>query len=65
MDWGEENEGWGLGGNKETVMIVQLQNLVSKPVVFFLIIAESFAEPGVSICIEVVRANSSIYSTAK
>lgn len=46
-------------------MIVQLQNLVSKPVVFFLIIAESFAEPGVSIYIEVVRANSSIYSTAK
>lgn len=47
------------------VMIVQLQNLVSNPLVFFLIIAESFAESGVSICIEVVRANSSIYSTAK
>ena len=50
---------------KEMVMTEQLQNLVSNPLAFSVIIAESFAESGVSICLEVVRANFSIYSTAK
>lgn len=46
-------------------MIDQLQNLVSNSLAFSVIIAESFAESGVSICTEVVRTNFSIYSTAK
>lgn len=50
---------------KELEMIDQLQNLVSNSLAFSVIIAESFAEPGVSICIEVVRTNFSMYSTAK
>lgn len=50
---------------KELEMIDQLQNLVSNSLAFSVIIAESFADSGVSICIEVVRTNFSIYSTAK
>lgn len=50
---------------KEMMMSDHLQNLVSNLLTFSVIIAESFAESGVSICIEVVRANFSIYSAAK
>lgn len=62
--------GWARVGRikrekKETGMIDQLQNLVSTSLAFSVIIAESFAESGVSICIEVVRTNFSIYSTDK
>lgn len=46
-------------------MIDQLQHLLSNALAFSVITAESFAESGVSICTEVVRANFSIYSTAK
>ena len=46
-------------------MTDQLQNLVSYSLAFSVITAESFSESGVSICIEVVRANFSNYSTAK
>lgn len=50
---------------EKEMMSDHLQNLVSNSLTFSVIIAESFAESGVSICIEVVRANFSFYSTAK
>lgn len=50
---------------KEMLMIEKLENLASNSLDFSVIIAENFAESGVSICIEVVRANFAIYSTVK
>lgn len=50
---------------KQMAMINKSQYLVSNSLAFSVIIAESFPESGVSICTRVVRANFSIYSTAK
>lgn len=64
LEWGK----WRLRvkrKKREMGMLNQWQNLVSNSVAFSVIIAESFAESGVSVCIEVVRANFSIYATAK
>lgn len=50
---------------KEMVIIDQLQHRVSNSLAFSVIVAKSFAEYGVSIYSEVLRANFSIYFTAK